>query len=266
VRLERNESFGFSAAPRLSLAWHARPSQAGGLFDLARIKANFGIGIKEPTLVESYSKSPFFLGNPDLKPEKSVSWDVGIEQHFRNESGMLEVTFFENRFRDQIGFVTTDFTTYAGTFFNLAKSRARGIEAGFRQELGGNVSLGGNYTFLDGVILQNAAPLDPIYAEGQALLRRPRHLGRLDLEWKPGRWTVGASGTLVGARLDSDFAGIGLDRNPGYGTLDLNLSLRLMSGMKLFAAASNVLDKKYMEVLGYPALPFRFRVGFIAGY
>jgi outer membrane cobalamin receptor len=266
VRLEHNESFGLSAAPRISLAWHARQGTAGGWFGLTKIKGNFGVGIKEPTLVESYSDSPFFRGNPALKAEKSVSWDAGVAQDFGNNKGVVEVTFFENRFRDQIGFATTDFTTFEGTFFNVAKSRARGIEAAFRQDLGLNLELGGNYTFLDGRILRNLAPLDPVYAEGRALLRRPRHSGRVDLTWRPGRWTFGAYATLVGSRLDSDFLGIGLDKNPGYGVVDLLLSLRLMSGMTLYATAGNLLDKTYMEVLGYPAPPFHFRIGISAGY
>jgi outer membrane cobalamin receptor len=266
VRLEHNESFGFSAVPRLSLAWHAHAPSQGGALGLTKIKANFGLGIKEPTLVESFSKSPYFLGNPNLKAEESASYDVGVEQEFRSGKGAVEVTFFENRFRNQIGFVTTDYSTFAGTFFNLAKTRARGIETNFRQKLGWGLELNGSYTFLDGVVLENPAPPDPVYAPGQSLLRRPRHSGYLDLKWKPGRWTLGATETLVGRRLDSDFLGLGLDRNPGYGVLDLLLSFRLFSGATAFIVVNNALDRRYMEVLGYPALPARFRIGISAGF
>jgi len=264
VRLEHNESFGFSAAPRLSLAWHARQPAQGSLFGLTKLKSNFGVGIKEPTLVESFSTSPFFLGNPNLRAEKSVSYDVGIEQQLGE--GTVEVTFFENRFRNQIGFVTTDFTTFAGTFFNIAKSRARGVETIFRRNLGWGLELDGAYTFLDSLVLENSAPPDPVYTAGQALIRRPRHSGYVDLKWKPGRWTFGAIATVVGRRLDSDFLGIGLNQNPAYGVLDLLLSFRLLSGSSVFVVVNNALDRTYMEALGYPALPARFRIGLTTGF
>jgi len=38
------------------------------------------LGIKEPTLIESFSRSPYFMGNPDLQPEKARSFDAGVEQ------------------------------------------------------------------------------------------------------------------------------------------------------------------------------------------
>ena len=96
-------------------------------------------------------------------------------------------------------------------------------------------------------------------------MRRPRHSGYLDPKWRPGRWTFGATATVVGSRLDSDFLGLDLTRNPGYGVLDLLISFRLFSGVTLFAVVNNAADRRYMETFGYPALPVRFRIGLSAG-
>jgi len=260
VRLEHNASFGFRAVPRLSLAWHLHQPAADSRFGLTRIKTNFGMGIKEPTMVESFSKSPFFLGNPKLKSEESRSFDLGFEQHFGGE-GVLEATFFTNHYRNQIGFIYTDIAKFYGTFVNVGRSRARGLETSFRQNLGLDMEVAGSYTFLDSLILENEAPSDPIYAAGQPLLRRPRHSGRLELTWKPRRWTFRAAASIVGSRADSDFLGMDLNRNPAYGTLDLLASFRLFSGAVVYAAVDNALDRNYMEVFGYPALPIRFRIG-----
>ena len=265
VNLEDNASFGFSAAPRLSIALHVRQPGHGWL-GLARIKANFGLGIKEPTLVESFSQSPYFQGNPDLKPEKSVSFDAGFEQHFGEGLGAAEVTYFENHFRDQIGFITTDFTTFAGTFFNIGKTRARGVEIGLRQKLVFHLEVAGSYSFTDSVVVENDGAFDPVFSAGQPLFRRPKHSGFLKLQWKPGRWTFGATGTYVGSRTDSDFLGLGLTRNPAYQVLDLLLSFRLFSGANVFLVVNNARNCDYMESLGYPALPARFRVGIATGW
>lgn len=265
VRLEHNSSFGYAATPRISAAWLLRQG-ADGVLGMTKIKANFGLGIKEPTLVESFSKSPFFLGNPDLEPEKSTSYDIGFEQNFGGGKGLFSLTYYENRFRNQIDFVTTDYTTYAGTFFNTGKTRARGLETGFQRNLLPSLTLAASYTFTDSLVLENPAAFDPVFAPGQPLLRRPRHSGYLDLRWKPGRWTFAATSTLVGSRADSDFSGLGIGRNPAYGVLDLSASFRLFTGAALYLAVNNVLDRSYMEVLGYPALPARFRLGITTGF
>jgi vitamin B12 transporter len=266
VRLEHNDSFGFFAAPRLSIAVHAHQPAQGSSWGLTKLKANFGLGIKEPSLIESYSNSPFFMGNPNLRPERAVSFDAGIEQHFGSGANVLEVTYFENRFRNQIGFEVTDYTTFAGTFFNMGKTRARGVETVFRRDLGWHWEIAGAYTFMDSKVLESSNSSDPAYAKGQELFRRPRHSGYLDLRWKPGRWTFGATEILVGSRVDSDFSSLGLTRNKGYSILDLLASFRMGGGTSLFVAVNNALNASYMEVLGYPALRANFRVGIRAGY
>jgi vitamin B12 transporter len=266
VRLEHNTSFGFFAAPRLSAAFHAREPAAGSPWGLTKLKANFGLGIKEPSLTESFSNSPFFRGNPGLRPEKAVSFDAGVEQRFGPGRSVAEITYFENHFRDQIGFETTDFVTFAGTFFNLGKTRARGIEASFRATLGSQWEAGGTYAFVDSVVLESSNATDPAFAKGQELFRRPKHSGSLDLRWKPGRWSLGATGLLVGSRVDSDFSSLGITRNKGYGILNLVAGYRLSSGTSLFLTVNNALNAHYMEVLGYPALRANFRIGVRRGF
>ena len=79
----------------------------------------------------------------------------------------------------------------------------------------------GQYTLLDGEVLESPSDFDPVYAVGQPLLRRPRHQGSLSAP--AGRARAGAPGVtlaLVGERADSDFVGLGLTTNPGYARLD----------------------------------------------
>jgi vitamin B12 transporter len=261
VRLEHNASFGFYAAPRLSTALHLREPAPGAFFGLTKLKANFGLGIKEPTLVESYSNSPFFRGNPGLRPEKSVSFDAGIEQYFGSGKGVFEITYFENRFRNQIGFSITDYQTFEGSFFNIGRTEARGIETGARAPIGRSVEVGASYTFLHSKVLESTVDYDPAFAAGQALFRRPRNSGRIDVRWSPMRWTLSASTLLVGSRVDSDFSGLGLTRNSGYGTLDFAATYRLYNGLTAYAVVNNALNRAYMDVLGFPALRAHFRLG-----
>jgi vitamin B12 transporter len=266
VRLDHSDSFRFFASPRISIAFLARQAGTGSPLGITKIKANFGMGIKEPTLTESYSTSIYYMGNPYLRPEKSVSFDTGIEQIFNSGKGALELTYFQNRFRDQIGFAINDYTTFAGSFFNLGKSRARGLEAALRYSIFPKLEFSGSYTFLDSEVLETSIMSDPAFAKGQALFRRPRHSGYVDLLWKPGRVSLGATAFLVGTRVDSDYSGLNLTTNKGYATLNLLANFRLMNDMSLFTVVNNVTDERYMEVLGYPALGRNFRIGLRAGF
>ena len=84
ARVEHNDSFGTAAVPRGSIVYVAH--QSSGTVGDTRLKASAGLGIKEPTMLQSFSPSPFFKGNPDLQPERSRTVEAGIEQRFARRS------------------------------------------------------------------------------------------------------------------------------------------------------------------------------------
>ncbi|MFQ5724489.1 MAG: TonB-dependent receptor domain-containing protein, partial [Terriglobia bacterium] len=151
-RVEDNDSFGTSVVPRTSLAYLLR--QGSGWLGTTKLKFNFGLGIKEPTLVESFSPSPFFQGNPALGPERIRSFDFGAEQRFGHDRGKLEVNWFDNRFRDLIAF-TFDFVTFTGTFENIGRSKAKGAEVILELAPGAGLRGVGTYTFLDSQVTES---------------------------------------------------------------------------------------------------------------
>ena len=61
--------------------------------------------------------------------------------------------------------------------------------------------------------------------------------------------------------MDSDFLGLGLTENPGYTRVDAQLRVAVRAGFAVYATAENLLDRAYMEVLGYPALGRSLRGG-----
>jgi vitamin B12 transporter len=266
VRFDHNGSFGFYASPRASLAFLAHQTESGSAWGLTKIRANFGLGIKEPTLVESFSQSPYYLGNPTLRPMKATCFDAGIEQQFQSGRSALEATYFESHFRDQIEFNITNDQTWEGSFFNLGKSQTRGVEIVARHNPRRDVEISGSYTYLDSKILESSNSADSIYAKGRELLRRPRNSGIVDVRWKPGRWILSAMGVFLGSRADSDFSNLGLTRNKRYMVLDLMAGLQLGGGVSLYAKVNNALNESYMEVLGYPAPRANYRIGLNAGF
>jgi outer membrane cobalamin receptor len=100
-----------------------------------------------------------------------------------------------------------------------------------------------------------------VYAEGQPLLRRPKHQGSLSAVYASERFSAGASLVSVGERADSDFVGIGLTSNEAYTRVDARVHARLVSGLSAYLVAENLFDRQYQEILGYPSLGRSVRVG-----
>ena len=124
LRIEHNDSFGTAVVPRGSIAYIAHRAQ-GAIGD-TKLKASAGRGIKEPTLLQSFSVSPFGLGNPELDPERSSSVDVGIEQRFSSDRARIELTWFGNRYRDIISTQTISFNPFGSWRVTIGGSETFG--------------------------------------------------------------------------------------------------------------------------------------------
>jgi outer membrane cobalamin receptor len=255
-RVERNGSYGTHAVPRAALAVRLRDGE-----DATTLRASAGMGIKEPSFLESYGESFFARGNPDLDPERSTTFDLGVEQRLLGSRLRASVTAFHHDYRDQIAWSVVDWSTYEGTYVNLAHTRARGLEVALEARPESHLRVLGQYTFLDGEILESPSDFDPVYAEGEPLLRRPRHQGSLSLQLSFRRWSAGATVVRVGERADSDFVGLGLTRAQPYTRLDARARVRVAGPVEAFVVGENLLDAEHQEVLGYPALGRSVRAG-----
>jgi vitamin B12 transporter len=257
ARVERNDNFGTRVVPRAAVAWRAASTSSAS----TTVRASAGAGIKEPSFFQSFGESIYAQGNPDLQPERSRTYDLGVEQRLGGDRFRAEATVFHQEYLDQIAYHLVDPTTYQGTYVNLGKTRARGLELTCEAAPFPHIRLGGSYTLLDGEVLVSSSDFDPVYAAGQPLLRRPRHQGSLWGRANLGRLTLGANLVAVGWRTDSDFVGLGLTENRGYARLDARAHLRIGAALEAFVAGENLLDSRYQEVLGYPALGRSVRVG-----
>lgn len=261
VRLEDNESFGRSAAPRGSVAVIARRSD--GALGETKLKVSGGKGIKEPTALQSFSTSPFFLGNPELEPEEAVSFEFGIEQRFAQSRGRVEVVWFDNRFENIIATRTISFSPFTSQFFNIGKTEARGLEFVATAASARGIQARGGYTFLDSEVTESRTPQDPVFGIGQSLFRRPRHSGFVAVAADAGRVSVSITGVFVGRRVDSDFSALvpAMIENEGFSTWDVTGAVRLSQALSLTFALMNLADADYMEPLGYVALGRRATFG-----
>jgi vitamin B12 transporter len=276
--------YGSEIVPRIAAIYVLRLSGLQSGQGPTRLKFNYGEGIKSPSMVEAISPNPFFLGNPDLKPEKSRNFDIGLEQFFLKDRVRFEGFYFDNRFRNQIALVS-DPATRGGpitlpdgrltNFINFNRARARGMELSLTWNPKQSIQFGGSYTLLD-TKLEEAADVFDFSSTtnvtnpevGLPLLRRPRNSGSFYFNWMSRKMDLNLIGYILGKRRDRDpvttslFDAQGLPIfNSGYSRVDLTSSYRPSQWVGIFWRIENLLNKNYQEVLGYPAYRLTFSAG-----
>jgi outer membrane cobalamin receptor len=260
-RVEKNASFGTAFVPRGTIVYVLHPPSAS--LGETTVKASAGTGVKEPNLLQSFSLSPYYLGNPDLKPERSRSAEVGIEQRFAADRAKVGVTYFNNRFSDVIQLITTNPATYEGKYFNTGVTRGRGIELTADAAPVRFVRARAGYTMLDGKVVESAVPGDTVFGLGHALFRRPRNSGSVGATIVWQRITGDVNGIFVGRFVDSDFGlfSPSFSENPGHTVWDTRVSVAITRQLTGLLTIDNLTNRDYSEPLGYQPLLRTVRVG-----
>ncbi len=207
--------------------------------DGLRARASYGEGFRVPNLVELYYNAFGYVGNPDLKPEQSRQWEVGLNAlRGRDE---FDVVVFWNKVSDQIAWLGT-------TYENLEEARQRGVEVSWEHRFRGGARLALSYTNL------NAKDL----ATGQRLLRVAREQISATLARRTREWGVALTGRWQGERPDV----LGYDPDtwepvvgdlPAYTVLDLRVEHSVGDRARPYLMIRNMLDKSYQPIAGYPA-------------
>ena len=210
-----------------------------------RLRAAAGSGIKNPDIFELFGFDPeSFVGNPDLKPEKSSGWEVGLEQAFAQGRAKLGVTYFDSELEDEIATVFLP-TFVFGVENRETQSTQKGVEVSFSARPSAAWSIDAAYTYLD--------------AEENGLeeVRRPPHIASLNLAWSASadRFGVALTVRYNGVTFDSDFTDP-FDFNkrvelPSYTLVNLGADWKLSDSTKIYARVENLLDEEYEEVFTY---------------
>ncbi len=164
VRYDHSDQFGNEVTGRIATTYNAA--------DDVRVKAVIGQGYKTPTVNELYhfwemyagnpgGPGQFFEGNPDLKPEKSLSYELAIEKDWGNNA-TVHLGAFRNDVKDLIkeywtGKNSNDYQDeYPGikndnimTYENIPEATLQGVELYGNCKVGKDLFLNAGYTFLD---------------------------------------------------------------------------------------------------------------------
>lgn len=188
ARIANNEKFGTYTTWHVDSVFHVFETGTS-------LRASGGTGFKAPTLYQLYGPDMTALmwvytpnGNPDLKPETSLGFDVGVTQSLFDGRNVTNATFFYNHYSDLIVFGYTNPALWeGGQFRNVDSAVTKGVELSnatrlFTGECGwfNRADFTVNYTYLDSRGYGDSDPL----AYNKILARRPNHMLGMDLNFK----------------------------------------------------------------------------------
>jgi vitamin B12 transporter len=244
IRLDSHSQSGRSTTYRIAPAVFIRQTKT-------KLKATYGTGYKSPSLYQLYAPRDIWgpIGNEGLRPEKTVSWDAGLEQEFWEGKVRLAGTYFSSRFNDLIEY------DYTQGYINIAEATSKGVELFLEWAPVDSLSLSATYTHTKAKDKNT----------GEFLLRRPRHKFSASAAFRfLQRGQALFSLVHIGTRDDQEW----IDwvstrvRMGSFSLVNAVLSWNIPSGLELYLRLDNILDQQYELIKGYGTAGFSAYGGF----
>lgn len=224
---------------------------ASGVYAISQtgttLRASYAEGFKAPSLFQLQSE----YGNQLLLPERSKGWDAGFTQDLVEGRLQASATYFRRTSDDLIIFISCPLPRTgicagrpSGTYDNVSKARAEGVEIGLMMQPVDALRLQANYTYTDAT---NRSPGNANF--GRQLVRRPQHsvTALIDYRWGFGLET-GVTLTHVGANFDNANNSRKVE---GYVLADLRAAFPLTERVEIYGRVENLFDERYESVFRY---------------
>ena len=224
-RYDDHDKFGSEISPRAGLVYKVDQN--------LKLHLSGGQAYRTPTFNDLYwPASAYTEGNPDLKPETAVAYEVGST--YLTDQSKIKVSLFQRDVDDLIDWAQGDDGVYRPD--NVNQAEISGIELTAKRELNEKITAGFNYTYLDAVNT----------TAGERLEYRPYHKANLDLNYRADKFATAVNAKLVDGRT-GDLA--------SYFVLDGKVSKDYQindAQFKLSLEVNNLLDRDYEVRAGYP--------------
>lgn len=240
-RKDKHSVYGDRFSPRTSARYLVAGSRT-------IIRASYGKTSRGPTFNDLYWNDPYSVGNPNLRQESSKEYEAGIEQPL-GPGNRIKLTGFERKVTDLINW---NWMLFPMTPENVGKAEIKGMEAEAAFRLSDTMGLGANYTYLKALdvitgdkIYSTLYPKNQVKGHLDIILDTDVHLfteARVVEHYAP----AGASAwryTVVDAKLAQKFG------------------RRADAQGEIYFAMTNIFDRKYEAVKGYPMPPKEIRGG-----
>jgi outer membrane cobalamin receptor len=209
-----------------------------------RLKASWAKGFKLPSF---YALSDPNIGNPQLQPERSRAFDVGVEQRFGASGALVSVTYFRNNFTSLI-----DFSAQLFRLVNRSRASTQGVE--FEGELPkmGPVRLGSSFSYVAWLLEGATEPLRDT----------PHWIGGAHANWSATkRIRARVEAQWVGRRYDYSVPRPDQLTAGGYSNSNGVVSYEYNDQVTFYVRADNLFNSRYHEYIGFPAPGISARLG-----
>lgn len=239
IRYDHHSAYGSHTSPKIGVTYNAT--------DHFRIKANYGDGFKAPSVSQLYYDLDMEMGrgnwvhltgNPNLKPEKSKSWDLGVEAEFGKGYGSL--TYFDNDVDNLIASIPKGKDSNGHNlhrYENVNKARIKGLENTLGYRFNDTLEFKVTSTLLDakdtsaGKDLTQRARLSQIY---QLIYDDHKDTG-----WSAVLWNQLDYKFVTGKAWES-----GESVKKSYSLTNFSLTRKVNKDTRVYGSVQNIFDKK----------------------
>ena len=226
------------------------------LTEAIRLRGAVGTAVKNPTFTERFGFYTNFIGNPNLIPEESTSWELGADQLIMGGALTLSLTIFEAELENEIDGFVYDPATFAYTSNNInGTSERKGAELSAVGNISESMSLAAAYTYTD-------STGDDAVRE----VRRPRHIASLNLGWQAAHnLHLNTNIQFTGEQTDVYFPPFPEPSQvvalSNHTLVNINLNYSATEKFEMYLKLENALNENYEEVFGYQTLGFGATLG-----
>lgn len=239
IRYDHHSAYGSHTSPKIGVTYNAT--------DHFRIKANYGDGFKAPSVSQLYYDLDMEMGrgnwvhltgNPNLKPEKSKSWDLGVEAEFGKGYGSL--TYFDNDVDNLIASIPKGKDSNGHNlhrYENVNKARIKGLENTLGYRFNDTLEFKVTSTLLDakdtsaGKDLTQRARLSQIY---QLIYDDHKDTG-----WSAVLWNQLDYKFVTGKAWEH-----GESVKKSYSLTNFSLTRKVNKDTRVYGSVQNIFDKK----------------------
>ena len=226
------------------------------LTEAIRLRSAVGTAVKNPTFTERFGFYTNFIGNPNLIPEESTSWELGADQLIMDGDLTLSLTIFDAELENEIDGFVYDPATFAYTSSNInGTSERKGAELSAVGNISESMSLSAAYTYTD-------STGDDAVRE----VRRPRHIASLNLGWQAAHnLHLNTNIQFTGEQTDVYFPPFPEPSQivalSNHTLVNINLNYSATEKLEMYLKLENALNDNYEEVFGYQTLGFGASLG-----
>lgn len=236
IRYDSHSTFGGKVSPKLGATYN--------LSGNTRIKANYGKGYRAPSIFELYSQMDRVmgkmrvqvLGNPDLQPEESTSFDLAIEAEKGKSKGKLgyfhsDVTNLISSKTISSGYVPGVGMVIKSQYVNIDDAKLSGIEAEYQYNFDKNWQVKSTYTYLNAENKNTGDRLD----------NRAKQTGTLQLVY-----TNGAANPFTATLWNQWYIDYLYDTNNyTYSTTNIVFDKVINKNLRAYAGVDNIFNKTF---------------------